>query len=191
MTDLLEHLRTRRSVPAASLAGPGPDEATLHDILTIAARVPDHGKLAPWRFIVFEGDSRTRFGELLADLVKARDPDAGEDRLELERRRFDRAPLVVAVISCAGSHPKIPEWEQILSAGAACMNLVHAAYGHGFAAQWISEWYAYDSEALKLLGLETTEQVAGFIHIGRADGAPIDRPRPALQGIMHHWKPKG
>ena len=191
MTDLLEHLRTRRSVPAASLASPGPDEETLRDILTIAARVPDHGKLAPWRFILFEGDSRSRFGELLADLVKKRDPDAGEDRLELERRRFDRAPLVVAVISCAGSHPKIPEWEQILSAGAACMNLVHAACGHGFAAQWITEWYAYDSEALKLLGLETTEQVAGFIHIGRADGAPIDRPRPALEAITHHWKPRG
>lgn len=190
MTDLLEHLRTRRSVPAVSLVGPGPDEETLRDMLTIAARVPDHGKLAPWRFVLFEGDARTEFGEALARLVKARDPEVSEERLEAERRRFDRAPLVVAVVSCAGPHPKIPEWEQILSAGAVCMNLIHAAYGHGFAAQWISEWCAFDPEALDLLGLETSEQVAGFVHIGRADGAPIDRPRPALEAITSHWHPK-
>ncbi|WP_018698079.1 nitroreductase family protein [Amorphus coralli] len=190
MTDLLEHLRTRRSVPAAGMTGPGPDAETLRDMLTIAARVPDHGKLAPWRFIVFEGESRTAFGAALAKLVKRRNPDIDEERLEAERRRFDRAPLVVGVVSCASAHPKIPEWEQILSAGAVCMNLIHAAYGHGFAAQWISEWYAFDPEALELLGLETSEQVAGFVHIGTAEGVPSDRPRPTLEAITSHWEPK-
>lgn len=187
MTDLLTHLRTRRSVPAANLSAPGPDEATLKDILTIAARVPDHGKLAPWRFILFQGHSRLAFGEALVKLIETRDPAAGADFLERERTRFASAPLVVGVVSCAAPHPKIPEWEQILSAGAVCMNLIHAAYGHGFAAQWISEWYAYDPEVLAMLGLAPSEQIAGFVQIGTAEGPPIDRQRPTLESLVTEW----
>ncbi|MEW5423865.1 nitroreductase [Amorphus sp. 3PC139-8] len=191
MTDLLTHLRTRRSVPAANLSAPGPDAETLQDMLTIAARVPDHGKLAPWRFILFEGDNRLAFGEALAEIVKSRDSNAGDDLLTRERNRFAHAPLVVGVVSCAGPHPKIPEWEQILSAGAVCLNLVHAAYGHGFAAQWITEWFAFDPEVLKMLDLEPSEQIAGFVHIGTAAGAPMDRARPDVEGLTTRWAPKG
>lgn len=189
MTDLLTHLRTRRSVPAANLSAPGPDSETLTDMLTIAARVPDHGKLAPWRFILFEGDARLAFGAALADLVKRRDREASEEFLQRERDRFASAPLVVGVVSCAGPHPKIPEWEQILSAGAVCLNLVHAAYGHGFAAQWLTEWYAYDPEVLAMLGLEPHEQMAGFVQIGTAESIPTDRARPTLAGLITNWDP--
>ena len=184
MNATLDLLKTRRSVPPPLLDGPGPSREELDAILTLAARVPDHGKLAPWRFIVIEGPARERVGEIIAKTFAADNPDAGPERIEQERRRLMHAPLSVAVVSRAGPHVKIPEWEQVLSAGAAAMNLVIAANAAGYATSWLTEWYAYDRRVLDALGLAPSERLAGFVHIGRAREVPSDRPRPALAEIV-------
>jgi nitroreductase len=166
------------------MTGPGPDAAELEAILKVASRVPDHGKLAPWRFLVIEGEARERIGATIAAAFRADEPEAAPDRVETERRRLARAPLVVAVVSTARPHVKIPEWEQVLSAGAVCMNLVVAANLLGFATSWLTEWYAFDRRVLEALGLSAEEELAGFIHIGRAAEVPPDRPRPDLADIV-------
>ncbi len=158
-------------------------------MLTIAARVPDHGKLTPWRFIVFGGEAGRRAGETLAARFVALEPDADEKRIEEERNRLARAPLVVAVVSTAAPHPKIPEWEQLLSAGNAAMSLVLAAHAYGYAAQWTTGWMAYDVEAGRLLGLGEGERIVAFVHIGTATAPPPERPRPALRDIVTYWAP--
>ena len=181
-------LQTRRSLKPAELIGPGPSASDVDTLLTIASRVPDHGKLAPWRFIVFEGESQLKAGAAIAAAFVAKYPDAKPDQIEFERRRLARAPLVIAVVSRAARHVKIPEWEQVLSAGAAAMSLVLAAHALGFAAAWITEWYAYDRGVLDALGLKPHEKIAGFVHIGRPAHAPEDRPRPALADIVTHFR---
>lgn len=183
----LDLLSRRRSVPVSFLAEPGPDPDQLATLLTIASRVPDHGRLAPWRFIVFEGEGRRVLGDKLADLVASRDPETPPARLAEERARFARAPVVVGVVSRAAPHARIPVWEQELSAGAACFALEVAAHAMGFAANWLSEWVAYDAEAGRILGLAEGERVAGFIHIGTPTVPPQERPRPSLGDIVSHW----
>lgn len=183
MPDALELLKTRRSVKPMELVGPAPAPSEIELLLKIASRVPDHGKLAPWRFIVFEGDARTVAGETIAAAYRADHPEAASDQIEFERKRLSRAPLVIAVVSRAGPHVKIPEWEQVLSAGAAAMSLVLAAHALGFGANWITEWYAYDRNALTALGVKENEKIAGFIHIGTPVQPPEDRPRPPLADI--------
>jgi nitroreductase len=183
MPDAIELLTTRRSSKATELAGPAPSAAEVDRLLTIASRVPDHGKLTPWRFIVFEGEARRSAGAAIAAAFRAKYPDAKPEHVEAERARLMRAPLVVAVVSRAGPHVKIPEWEQVLSAGAAAMSLVFAAHAMGYGANWITEWYAYDRSVLDALGLAPHERIAGFIHIGRPPGPPEDRPRPPLGEI--------
>jgi nitroreductase len=187
MQDALDLLKTRRSVKPAELTAPGPTAAQLDQLLTVAARVPDHGKLTPWRFILFEGAARETAGEAIAGVFKADNPDADEARLMIERTRLSRAPLVVAVVSRAAAHVKIPEWEQVLSAGAAAMNLVVAAHALGFAANWITEWYAYDRRVLEKLGLAPHERIAGFVHIGTPVAPPQDRDRPPLDTIVSRF----
>ncbi len=182
-SDTLAMLARRRSVPPQLLAEPGPDPDQLKTLLTLAARVPDHGKLAPWRFVVFEGEGRDRAGAALAALVAADDPDASPKRLDLERNRLRQAPTVVAVVSRAAPHVKIPEWEQVLSAGAVAMNLVVAANAAGFGTSWLTEWYAYDPRARAALGLAPTETVAGFVHIGTPASVPEDRARPDVDAL--------
>jgi nitroreductase len=184
MTDALSLLTTRRSVKPIELNGPAPTPSEVDKILTIASRVPDHGKLTPWRFILFEGDSRNAIGETIAEVFRSDRPDATADQIAFERNRIARAPLVIAVVSRAAPHAKIPEWEQVLSAGAATMNLVTAAHALGFAANWITEWYAYDPRILKAMGLADGERIAGFVHIGKPSRPPEDRPRPALSEIV-------
>lgn len=184
MNVTLELLKTRRSAPALALAPPGPTAAELETLLGIAARVPDHGKLAPWRFIIFEGAGRERAGAIIAAAFANANPEADAARLKVERRRLALAPLVVAVVSRAAPHVKIPEWEQVLSAGAVCMNLVVAANAMGFATQWITEWYAYDRGVLTALGLGETEKIAGFVHIGRAPEPREDRIRPNVADLV-------
>ena len=152
-------------------------------MLTIASRVPDHGKLVPWRLIIFEGQARDAAGDAIAAAFCAKYPQAKPEHIAAERNRLVRAPLVIAVVSRAAPHVKIPEWEQVLSAGAAAMSLVLAAHALGDGANWITEWYAYDRRALEPLGLKENEKVAGFIHIGTPKHAPEDRPRPALAEI--------
>jgi nitroreductase len=184
MPEALDLLKTRRSVKPIELNGPGPAPGELDTLLTIASRVPDHGKLTPWRFIVFAGEARLTAGEAIAAVFKASNPQATEDQVAFERNRLARAPLVVAVVSRAAPHVKIPEWEQVLSAGAAAMNLVTAAHALGYAATWITEWYAYDRAVLDALGLGAAEKIAGFVHIGRPAKPPEDRPRPPLAEIV-------
>src|SRR3954447_13385803 len=134
MPEALDILKTRRSVKPVELTGPAPTQTELETLLTIASRVPDHGKLTPWRFIVFEGNARLTAGKTIAAIFQRANPQASEDQLAFERNRLARAPLVIAVVSRAAPHVKIPEWEQVLSAGAAAMNLVTGAYSLGFAA---------------------------------------------------------
>jgi nitroreductase len=169
------------------LAAPGPSASDLDTLLTVASRVPDHGKLTPWRFIVFEGDARLHAGEKIAGAFAADHPEAKPEDIAFERQRLARAPLVIAVVSRAAPHVKIPEWEQVLSAGAAAMNLVLAAHALGFAASWITEWYAYDPRVRDALGLAAHEKIAGFVHIGRPLHPPEDRPRPALADVVTRY----
>src|SRR2546423_7224386 len=184
MPDALELLKTRRSIKPVELAGPPPSAAEIETLLTVASRVPDHGKLTPWRFIIFEGEARLAAGAAIVAAFSAKYPQATAEQAESERSRLARAPLVIAVVSRAAPHVKIPEWEQVLSAGAAAMNLVLAAHALGYGANWITEWYAYDRGVLDALGLAPHERIAGFIHIGTPPGPPGDRPRPALDGIV-------
>jgi len=184
MQNALQLLKTRRSVKPMELKEPGPSEAELETLLTVASRVPDHGKLTPWRFVVFAGDNRLRAGDLIAAAFGAQHPEATADQIAFERSRLARAPLVVGVVSRAGPHVKIPEWEQVLSAGAAAMSLVLSAHALGYAANWITEWYAYDRGVLDALGLAPNERIAGFIHIGTPSRPPEDRPRPPLSDIV-------
>ena len=188
MPDALDLLKSRRSVQPMELGGPAPSAAERDTLLTIAARVPDHGKLTPWRFIVFEGEARLKAGATIAAVFRADHAEATPDQIEFERKRLARAPLVVAVVSRAGEHVKIPQWEQQLSAGAACMTLVIAAHAMGYAASWITEWYAYDRRVLDALGLVANERIAGFVHIGRAAKPPEERDRPKLADIVTHYR---
>lgn len=188
MPDALELLKTRRSVKPMELTGPAPDPSEIDAMLTIAARVPDHGKLAPWRFIVFTGDARRDAGAIIAEIFRSSHPGATEDQIAFERDRLARAPLVIAVVSRAGAHPKIPEWEQQLSAGAAAMNMVMAAHAMGYGASWITEWYAYDRAVLDRLGLAPQERIAGFVHIGRPVKPPEERERPKLADIVTYYR---
>lgn len=174
---LLDALARRRSSKLASLMEPGPDRAEIESLLRLGARVPDHGKLAPWRFIVMLGEGRLRAGLRLADLLAQR--QAEKDTLEMERARFMRAPAVIGVISTAAPHAKIPEWEQMLSAGALCFSLLLAAHGAGFAGCWLTEWPVYDAEARAALGLAAHERFAGFLYLGRAAAEAVtERARP-------------
>lgn len=181
---VLDLLRTRRSVPPQWLGPPGPSAAEIEAMLAIASRVPDHGKLAPWRFIVLEGEGQTRIGAVVEAAYRADNPGADAAALTVEAGRLAQAPLVVGVVSRAAPHVKIPDWEQVLSAGAACMNLILAAHALGYAASWLTGWIAYDRRILDALGLEPEERLAGFIHIGRPQQTPTDRPRPALADIV-------
>jgi nitroreductase len=183
MPDALELLKTRRSLKPVELVDPGPSATEIETLLTVASRVPDHGKLIPWRFIVFEGQARSAAGDVIAQAFRAKYPDAKPEHVDQERKRLTRAPLVVAVVSRAAPHVKIPEWEQVLSAGAAAMSLVLAAHALGYGANWITEWYAYDRNALAALGVKDNEKIAGFIHIGTPMHPPEDRPRPPLSEI--------
>jgi nitroreductase len=185
----LELLEKRRSASANKLGEPGPDAAQVERVLRIAARVPDHRKLAPWRFIVFSGDARAQFGAILAGVCKREEKEPPSVmRLETEAGRFMRAPVVVAVISSPRKDSKAtPEWEQILSAGAVCQNLVVAANAMGFATSWITEWYAYSKGVAEALGLVTGERVAGYIYIGTPQEVPEERERPRMADIVRHW----
>jgi nitroreductase len=187
MPEALDLLKTRRSVKAAELTGPGPSASEIDTMLTVASRVPDHGKLRPWRFIIFEGEARLDAGDKIAAAFVAKYPDCPPDQLDKERERLARAPLVIAVVSRAGEHVKIPEWEQVLSAGAAAMSLVLAAHALGYAANWITEWYAYDRRVLDAFGVGPQERLAGFIHIGRPRGTAEERDRPSLNEITTRY----
>ena len=181
---VLDFLALRRSASAASLRGPGPDAAQMGDILRLAARVPDHGKLAPWRFIVLEGDPKARFAANLEAIAEA-SPDPEKRKAALFKLKTP--PLSVVVVS-RGLESNIPEWEQRLSAGAVCMMLLLAAQAMGFGANWITDWYAYDPRVDALLGLAPPEKIAGYVHLGTAAAPPQERVRPDVAAITSRWE---
>lgn len=184
MPDAIELLKTRRSVKPREMRGPGPSAAELETILTVGARVPDHGKLTPWRFIIFEGDGRLRAGEVIAAVFARKNPQATPAEIDVEKRRLTDAPLVIGVVSLTKPHPKVPPWEQELSAGASAMNIVTAATALGYGACWLTGWFAFDRDVLDRLGLKADEKLAALIHIGTPARPSEDRPRPALADIV-------
>jgi nitroreductase len=181
---LIEYLKTRRSMPAFQMKEPGPTKAEIEEILTLAVRVPDHGKLAPWRFIVISGDERQRISLALSKIARAEKPDLSEEMIKVEETRFTRAPVVIAVVSTAAPHVKIPEWEQMMSAGAVCLNMVIAANALGYVSNWLTEWMAYSEKAYEIIGVKQGEKIAGFVHIGSTDFPVTERPRPELSDIV-------
>jgi nitroreductase len=182
---VLEFLARRRSASAMALAAPGPSADQLADLLRLAARVPDHGKINPWRFIVIQDQAKTDFADWLNALAQGR-PDANKAVAALGKLRTP--PLAVAVVS-SPVQGNIPLWEQQLSAGAVCMALLMAATAMGFGANWITDWYAFDPSARAHLALSPDEQIAGFLYIGTATDAPQERVRPVMDALITAWKP--
>lgn len=182
-------LSSRRSVKPDRLLAPGPTPEELETMLRIASRVPDHKKLAPWRFIVLEGDARARLGEVIAEACITEEPERpSEIRLAMERGRLMRAPLVVAVVSRVTPHRSAPEWEQVLSAGAASFSLCLAANALGYGTSWITEWIAYSPRVRAALHLADNERIAGFVYMGTPAEPPQERDRPALADIVTRWQ---
>ena len=184
---LLDYLNTRRSVGIGFLQEPGPNAAELEQILTIGTRVPDHGKLTPWRLIVWEGDARIRAGEKLAEVARRNNPNVEEAALEADRRHFLPAPLTIGVLFSPKQSPKIPEVEQFMSAVNVCFALEHAAFASGFAATWMTRWVVRDAAAQTAMGARGGERFVGFIHIGTPTIKPEDRPRPPLANVVSRW----
>jgi nitroreductase len=176
----LQLLRSRASVSSRLLQAPGPNADELAQLLNIAMRVPDHGKLTPWRFLLIQEEARQRTSDRLCARKLALEPGIGVEALEKERLRFLHAPVIVVVIAQISKPHKIPEIEQRLSAGAVCMQLLNAAAASGFAGQWLTGWAAYDADIAEFLGLAENESVAGFIHLGHSTHAAPERPRPSL-----------
>ena len=184
----LEVLNQRRSMPSRQLGEPGPDAAELTQLLAAAIRVPDHGKLVPWRLLTIHGDARARLGTALAEIHIRKEPDASQSVIDKDRDRFNFAPLIVAVIArIEENHPKIPGQEQLLSAGCVAYNLLLGAQALGFSAQWLTGWGAYDREVAALLGLGADERVIAFVHIGTAREAAPERTRPNLDSVVSEW----
>ncbi|WP_454831861.1 nitroreductase family protein [Pseudoxanthomonas wuyuanensis] len=185
----LDFLDSRRSVPSKQLGEPGPDGPTLARMLQAAVRVPDHGKLVPFRFLRIRGDARFSLGERLVELTLAQDPDAPAAALEKERSRFSHAPLIITVIARLTPGHKVPEQEQLLSAGSVCFALLQASQALGFGAQWLTGWMAYDRSIAELLGLHDNEKIVGFIHIGTAKLEAPERDRPDAAALLSDWQP--
>lgn len=181
----LELLLTRRSVLSRNLSGPGPNSEQLKTILTVASRVPDHRKLEPWRFIVVQGDERQKLGEKFCQ-IRQQTVDLSPEQITAEQNRYTFAPLVIVVVFSPVEH-KTPEFEQLLSCGAACQHINLACKALGFASQWVTNWCAYDKEAYKVLKLASHESIAGFVHIGTPTCTTKDRSRPDLSEKVSYF----
>lgn len=187
--EALALLEKRRSLPLRALVAPGPVGAELDRMLAIAARVPDHGRLVPWRFIVLEGEARAAAGDRLDALYARQNPGLAPEKSRMWRDYLLRAPVTVVLVSRPDPAAKVPELNQVLSAGAAGMNLVVAAEALGFSALWLLKWPGRDAEAAAVLGVGAQEKVAGFIHIGSPAARAEDRPRPAPEQVVTRWQP--
>jgi len=185
--DPLALLASRRSASAKAMREPGPTPAQLDTILAAAVRVPDHGKLNPWRFIIIEGGARAALGAVLEARWRDLNPTHGEQSLAFVRSFFSRAPLTVCVVSTAAPHPKIPEWEQVLSAGAVCQTMLIAATALGVGCQWLTDWCAYDPVTTKAIGVGEAEKIAGLVFLGTSAEALVDRPRPQPSSLITRW----
>lgn len=187
--ETLQLLALRRSTPVAALTDPGPSAADLDAMIRLAMRVPDHRKLEPWRVLIIRDEARNKLGDIFAAARHLRDPDASDEKLAEERRAPLRAPVILCVISSPNHHDpkKTPVWEQQLSAGALCQNLLIASQAMGWAGVWITEDAAYDSHVHAALGLHGHDQIAGFIYLGTAKDKPVERQRPTLSGKATLW----
>jgi len=183
----LSLLSTRRSGKPRDLTAPGPDEAQMQQVLEIAARTPDHGKLAPWRFVIVPADKRAALAETITDAYRAERPQAARLEIEALEQFATQAPALVVVLSSPKVESHIPLWEQQLSAGAACMNLLHAAHALGFAGGWLTGWAAYSDAVRDAFGAEP-ERIAGYIFLGTPGKQLEERPRPDLQKIISTWQ---
>lgn len=187
--DSLDFLNARRSTPARQLGDPGPDATQLEQLLTAAIRVPDHGKLTPWRLLLIRGDARAQLGKTLAEIHHRKEPDVADSAMTKDRERYSFAPVIVAVIARIDpQHAKIPAQEQLLSAGCVAYNLLLGAQALGFAAQWLTGWAAYDADAAALLGLSPQERIVAFVHIGTSGEASPERTRPDLATLVSEWR---
>jgi nitroreductase len=186
-SSVLSLLRSRKSASAKAMTEPGPSAAQIAEILALATRVPDHGKLAPWRFILWEGAARRDFGLVMRKRWQELHAEHGLDSLAFAAGLFMRAPAVLAVVSTAAEHPKIPVWEQQLSAGAVCMNILTAATAMGLGCQWNTDWVAYDAEIVQAMGLRPPERIAGLIYLGTPSAPLEDRPRPEAAALLTRW----
>jgi nitroreductase len=178
--DTLALLAGRRSTSAALLQAPGPDAGEIDKLIRLSARVPDHGKLAPWRFVVLEGAAKARLVEALKPLA---DKEPNPEKAVAALAKLSVPPVSVLVAAKPPS-PRMPAWEQELSAGAVCMTMLIAAEAMGYGANWITDWYSYQPEARALMGLEEGERVAGFIHLGTPAEPPLERDRPDLNTLV-------
>lgn len=184
---IVDFLLSRSSAPIAELREPAPRDGEIETMIRIASRVPDHGRLAPWRFILYRGEARERIGEKLAALAEKREGPLSDNRRIQELTRFSRAPLVIGVVCCPRESTKIPQWEMLLSGGAAAMNLVLAANALGYRTNWITNWYSDLEEGRAILGLAPHERVVGFVHIGSFKGEIQQRPRPDVAGLYSDY----
>ena len=184
----IDYLLNRRSVKAKDLITPAPNASALTCILKAATRVPDHGKLCPWRILVLHKEGQAKLGEIFARRFAALNPEASDKQVQFERDRPQRAPLLLVVLSTPVESMKAPLWEQQLSAGAVCMNILHASHRLGFGGNWLTEWPAYDSEILTALGGKTGDAVAGFIYLGSIGIPPEERERPRLEDVVSEWR---
>jgi nitroreductase len=188
MKNIIDFLQIRRSVTAKSMTNENFNDEDLNTILNCGIRVPDHGALNPWKLTVIKNDAKLRLGnDVLAKEFNINHPEASEDEIDYERKRFCRASVVIAVLFKPVSHPKIPLWEMQLSAGAVCTTLLIASQSLGYAAQWLTEWYAYNRNMIKELGGNPdTDKIAGFIYIGNKDKSPIERRRPKKENVIEY-----
>lgn len=175
---------SRISSPCNTLVEPGPTQAELHSMLQSAVHCPDHGRLQPWRFVLIQNEQREKLGKLVFEQLLLEQPQASPTRMEKERTRFSFAPCIVAVVHSPKPHPKIPEIEQLLSGGAVCMNILHAAHQLGFGAQWLTGFSAYNKAVLQALGLSPEERILGFVHLGSKSIAPQERDRPDIASLI-------
>jgi len=182
--EVLRFLALRRSASALTLQAPGPDAAQLDDLIRLAARAPDHGKLSPWRFIILEGDAKSAFADRLEAIARA----GGDPSAIAKLGKLRTPPLAIVVVS-APRQAAIPQWEQTLSAGVVCANLLYAALAMGFGANWITDWYSYDLQALQALGVASDEKVAGFVLVGASKEPPLERERPLPANLLTRWRP--
>ena len=185
----LDLLDRRRSVPSRQLGEPAPDDTTLKRLLEAAIRVPDHGKLEPFRIRVLRGDAKRQFGARLAKLAVEANPDLSDAKREKELRRYDYAPLVLVVSAKIDEESKVPVLEQDLTAGCVAYNVLLGAQALGYGAQWLTGWAAYDRNVAKLLGMKKNEHVTGFLHIGTPSMDAPERERPAYDEIVSVWTP--
>lgn len=184
---VLDYLQRRRSCKLVQMGEPGPDADDINTILSAGLRIPDHGKLFPWRAVVFTGEARVKFGAVLREAYAKEDKEAAPAKLDLEAQRLLRAPCVIALIS-SPVEAKHPEWEQVLSAGAAAYNVCLAANAMGYGSNWLTEWYSYNADVQAALGLGAREKIAGFIYIGTANGESEERPRPEIKDKVTYWR---